>query len=115
MSMNNAERRARQNKLLETYKSLSDDELSNLEQGIFNKYGLPRSKDPEQIVKNYRKLQLRFHPDKHPSGRVTEAYLTISYLYEWRQHRGFNMRGGKTRYRKRVHRKRSGATRKQRR
>ena len=115
MSMNNTERRSRQDELLEIYKSLSNNELFNLEQNIFNKYGLQRTKDPEQILKNYRKLQLRFHPDKHPSGRVTEAYLTISYLYEWRQNYGFNMRGGKTRYRKRVHRKRSGATRKQRR
>lgn len=113
--MNNTERRSRQDDLLEYYKSLSNKELRFAEQFLFKTYNLPQSNDPEQILKNYRKLQLRFHPDKHPSGLVTDAYMTTSYLYEWRQNYGFNRRGGKSRHHKKVHRKRSGATRKQRR
>ena len=48
--------------------------------------GVPRTASPEEIKKTYRKLALRYHPDKNPGDKkseekfkeLTEAYDTLS-------------------------------------
>ena len=43
--------------------------------------GIPRSATSSQVKKAYRKLALKFHPDKNKSKGATEAFKKISTAF----------------------------------
>lgn len=44
--------------------------------------GLPTSATKNDIRKQYRKLAMRWHPDKNPSARAKEQFMIITEAYE---------------------------------
>jgi|TARA_B110000305_G_C19348128_1_gene592767 curved DNA-binding protein CbpA len=45
--------------------------------------GVPRNADDKNIKKSYRKLSLKYHPDKNPDNKeiAEEIFKKISYAY----------------------------------
>lgn len=45
--------------------------------------GVPRNSDDKNIKKSYRKLSLKYHPDKNPDNKeiAEEIFKKISYAY----------------------------------
>ena len=53
------------------------------EQDYYSVLGIPRSATVEDIKKAYRKLALRYHPDRNPGNKESEEkFKTISEAYE---------------------------------
>lgn len=48
----------------------------------FDILGLPETATPVDIRKQYRKLAMRFHPDKNPASNAKEQFLVITDAYE---------------------------------
>lgn len=44
--------------------------------------GLPETATKNDIRKQYRKLAMRWHPDKNPSAKAKEQFMTITQAYE---------------------------------
>ena len=46
--------------------------------------GVPRNADDKNIKKSYRKLSLKYHPDKNPDNKeiAEEIFKKISYAYQ---------------------------------
>ncbi len=43
--------------------------------------GVSKDASPEEIKKKYRKLALRYHPDRNPSSHATELFRRINEAY----------------------------------
>ncbi len=43
--------------------------------------GVSKDASPEEIKKRYRKLALRYHPDRNPSAHATEVFKRINEAY----------------------------------
>ncbi len=50
-------------------------------QDYYEILGVPKDADKKQIKKAYRKLALKYHPDKNPSKEATEKFKEISEAY----------------------------------
>jgi len=62
--------------------SSSDDYLSSLAgKNHYEVLGVEKSATDAQIKKSYRKLALKWHPDKNKSSEATEVFKTISAAY----------------------------------
>ena len=44
--------------------------------------GVSRDASPDEIKKSYRKLSLKYHPDRNPDPSATEKYKAINEAYE---------------------------------
>lgn len=66
------------------YSSSPSDKKAAKLQGHFEALGLPASTSHDQIKRQYRKLALAFHPDKHPHDveGATAAFQHIKSAYE---------------------------------
>lgn len=42
---------------------------------------LPKTASPEEIKKHYRRLALKFHPDKNSDPEAVEKFREITYAY----------------------------------
>ncbi|KAI8333686.1 hypothetical protein BC941DRAFT_114064 [Chlamydoabsidia padenii] len=48
--------------------------------GLYETLGISKSSTPDEIKKAYRRLALRYHPDKNPDS--ADKFKEISHAYE---------------------------------
>jgi DnaJ-class molecular chaperone len=51
-------------------------------QDFYKILGVPRNATPKQIKKAYRKLSLKYHPDKNKSKNAQSMFVKVSNAYE---------------------------------
>jgi len=55
--------------------------LSTKGESLYSQLSLPKTASGEEIRKHYRRLVLKYHPDKNPDPEATEKFRQITYAY----------------------------------
>lgn len=65
-----------------TFQKVFDYEAENLDKDLYGAMGLPDDADENDIKKVYRKLSIKYHPDKNPDADAREKFDAIRDAYE---------------------------------
>lgn len=65
-----------------TFLKIFDHEAANLEKDLYGALGLPDDADDAEIKKVYRKLSIKYHPDKNPDEASRLKFAEVRDAYE---------------------------------